>query len=106
MRITIDAAGNNAACWVAALRQESRGEEIAVFESGKLGSLLGARGLDFALRGTDVFHASPATPWAPRRAKLTATVEDLSCWLMPLHVPAQVKAARAFAEKILARALG
>lgn len=106
MRITIDAAGNNAACWVAALRQETRGEEIAIFESGKLGALLGARGLDFALRGTDVFHASPATPWAPRRAKLTATVEDLSVWLMPLHVPAQVKAARAFAEKILAHALG
>ena len=65
--------------------------------------MLGAPWLDFKLRGTDVFHASPATPWAPRSAKLTATIEDLSPWLIPNE---PVTAARHFAERILERAHG
>jgi len=107
MRITIDAGGGEVDGWVAALRHESRGEDIRLFESGKMAAILGAPGLDFALRGTDVFHASSATPSAPRRAKLTATIEDLSCWLMPeLKNAAQAKAAQNFAERILQRAHG
>ncbi len=107
MRITIDAAGSDVTQWVGALQREARGEHIRVFESGKLVGLLGATGLDFALRGTDVFHASTATPCTPRRAKLTATVDDLSCWLMPgLYSEAQVKVSQLFAERILDRAAG
>ena len=68
MRITIDAAGHDVAPWVAALRAQAHGEEIQVFESGKLATLLGAQWLDFKLRGTDVFHASPATR-VPREAR-------------------------------------
>ena len=112
MRITIDAAANGATAWdavswIAALRGEARGEDIQIFESGKMTGILGAPGLDFALRGTDIFHASPATPRAPRRMKLTATIEDLSCWLMPgLLTASQVKAAQHFAETILQNAHG
>jgi len=43
----------------------------------------------------------------PRRAKLTATVHDFTCWLLPeTHPPANVAADRAFAERILKRADG
>ncbi len=103
MRITIDAAGSDAAPWVGALRTQAHGEEIHTFESGKLATLLGAPWLDSRLRGTDVFHASPSTPCAPRRAKLTATIEDLSSWRIPNE---QTKAAQQFAERILGRAHG
>lgn len=107
MRITIDAAGSDVTQWVGALRREARGEDIRVFESGRLLGLLGAAGLDFALRGADVFHASAATPCAPRRVKLTATVDDLSCWLMPgLFTEAQGKTSQLFAERILDHAAG
>jgi len=100
MRITIDAAGSDAAPWVAALRAQAHGEEIHVFESGRLALVLGALWLDFKLRGTDVFHASAITPCAPRSAKLTATIEDLSPWLMPKPAAA----VQHFAETILERA--
>lgn len=103
MRITIDAAGSDVARWVAALRAQAHGEDIQVFESGRLATALGAPWLDFQLRGTDVFHASAATPCAPRSTKLTATIEDLSSWLMPGQ---QTKAAQHFAERILMPAAG
>jgi len=95
MRITIEAAGSDTAAWIAALRAQAHGEEIQVFEFGKLAAVLGAQWLDFKLRGTDVFHASPATPRAPRNAKLTATIDDLN-----------TKTAHRFAEKILQHAHG
>jgi len=103
MRITIDAAASDVAPWVAALRAQAQGEEIHVFESGKVAAVLGGPWLDFKLRGTDVFHASPATPCAPRSAKLTVTIEDLSPWLLPSE---HTKAAQHFAERILERAHG
>ncbi len=95
MRITIDGAGSDIAPWVAALRAQAHGDEIQVFESGKLATVLGASLLDFKLRGTDLFHASPTTPCAPRSAKLTATIQDL-----------HGKTAHRFADKILERAHG
>ncbi len=95
MRITIDASGSDIAPWVAALRSQAQGEEIQIFESGTLTSVLGTAWLDFKLRGTDVFHASAATRRSPRNTKLTATIEDLN-----------TKAAQRFAEKILEPARG
>jgi glycosyltransferase involved in cell wall biosynthesis len=63
--------------------------------------------LDVMLAGSDVFHASNQVRRAPRGVKLTATVHDLTCWLMPeLHTEANVRADRTFAEKILRRADG
>ena len=63
--------------------------------------------LDWLIRGADIFHATNLLRRAPRRAKLTATIHDLTCWLMPeVHTPANVKADREFAENILRRAHG
>ncbi len=54
----------------------------------------------------DVFHTCKLLN-PPRRAKLTATLHDLTCWLLPeTHSPANVAADRNFAERILKRADG
>jgi glycosyltransferase involved in cell wall biosynthesis len=63
--------------------------------------------LDWLLRGADVFHATNLMRRRPRHAKLTSTIHDLTCWLMPeVHTPGNVKADREFAEAILQRADG
>ncbi len=63
--------------------------------------------LDWMIRGADIFHGTNLLRKAPRRAKLTATIHDLTCWLMPeVHTPENVKADREFAESILKRAHG
>jgi glycosyltransferase involved in cell wall biosynthesis len=106
MRVAIESSATTAA-WIAALHRQARGEEIREFKSGALARIFGALRLDSALAGADVLHASPATPCAPRKAKLTATVDDLSCWLMPkLNFPAETKAAHDFAKSILSNADG
>lgn len=57
--------------------------------------------------GTDVFHASNQVHNPPRQSKLTATVHDLTCWLMPeLHTEANVRADASFAERVFRRADG
>jgi alpha-1,3-rhamnosyl/mannosyltransferase len=102
MRVAIDGSGRDVAQWVAALRHESREEEFNIFRSGRMAKIFGSPWLDFTLRGTDVLHASPGTPCVPQRAKLTATVDDLSFWLMPrLNTAGQIKAAQQFADRIL-----
>lgn len=61
--------------------------------------------LDLLHRRCDVFHASNQTRIAPRRMKLTSTIHDLTCFLMPeLHTRGNVGADRDFAKGILARA--
>jgi glycosyltransferase involved in cell wall biosynthesis len=63
--------------------------------------------LDWLIRGADVFHAANLLRRPPTRARLTATIHDLTCWLMPeFHTPGNVKADREFAEHILRRADG
>jgi alpha-1,3-rhamnosyl/mannosyltransferase len=52
----------------------------------------------------NVFHSCKLMN-PPRRAKLTATIHDLTCWLLPeTHSPANVAADKRFAERILQRA--
>lgn len=64
-----------------------------------------ARYAGWAPPAADLFHASNLVPRAPRRSVLTASVYDLTCWLMPeLHTRANTAADRAFAERILVRA--
>ena len=54
----------------------------------------------------DVFHTCKLLN-PPRRAKLTATVHDLTCWILPeTHSPANVAAENRFAERIVKRADG
>jgi len=54
---------------------------------------------------TDVFHASNQVHAAPSRARLTATVHDVTSHLMPeLHTRGNVESDRRFLEGILSRA--
>jgi alpha-1,3-rhamnosyl/mannosyltransferase len=53
--------------------------------------------LDWLTHGADVFHASVLTRHAPKRQRLTATIYDLTCILMPeLHPKANLEAERNF----------
>jgi alpha-1,3-rhamnosyl/mannosyltransferase len=62
--------------------------------------------LDWITRGADIFHCSGLTRHPPRRPRLTATIHDMTCWLMPeLHAAANLRADRNF-ERILRRADG
>jgi len=68
----------------------------------------GAPLLDWVSRNADIFHVSNQLRRnIPKRRKITATVHDLTCWLMPeLHTPANVRADRFFAENTLMKADG
>jgi glycosyltransferase involved in cell wall biosynthesis len=60
--------------------------------------------IDLLTRGADIFHSSALTRRPPRRPRLTATIHDMTCFLMPeLHPAANLRADRGFAE-ILRRA--
>lgn len=70
-------------------------------------NVLGPPVLDLLLRGTDVFHAGNLVRQAPRKTRLTATIHDLTSWIMPeVHTPATLRADRTFEERILKRAHG
>jgi alpha-1,3-rhamnosyl/mannosyltransferase len=59
-----------------------------------------------ARRG-DIFHATNQIRQPVRGVRLTATIHDMTCWLMPqVHTRANVKADRSFAANILRRADG
>jgi len=116
--------------WVRELRRLARGDEIRAFpylnDFGRLDheastltkwqtlprlALLyaarGSRVLDWTLGGSDVFHASNQVRRAPRGVKLTATIHDLTCWLLPqFHTEGNLRADRTFADQILKRADG
>jgi alpha-1,3-rhamnosyl/mannosyltransferase len=60
---------------------------------------LGAPLLDWLTRGADVFHASVLVRHPPSRARLTATVHDLTGFLMPeLHPRSNLVAEESFAK--------
>jgi glycosyltransferase involved in cell wall biosynthesis len=59
--------------------------------------------LDWVSGGADIFHASSLVRHPPRRPRLSATIYDMTCWLMPeLHPSANLRADQSFAH--LARA--
>jgi len=63
--------------------------------------------LDWLGPRADVFHASHQLMNPPRRGRLTATLYDLTCWLVPeTHHPRNVRASRLFAERVMPRAAG
>jgi len=63
--------------------------------------------LDCLCAGVDIFHASNQVRRPPARVRLTATIHDLTCWLMPeLHTAANVRADNTFAERVLRHANG
>ena len=55
--------------------------------------------LEWLTARADVFHASTLIAHPPRRPRLTATIHDMTTWLMPdLHPAANRRAERTFAE--------
>jgi glycosyltransferase involved in cell wall biosynthesis len=69
-----------------------------------LANYSGAPVLDWLTSGADIFHATSLVRHPPTRTRLTATIHDLTCWLMPeLHPAANLRADRSFAA-ILKRA--
>lgn len=118
--------------WIRHLRRHANGHEIRAFPFlddlgpldheastlsrwqtvARLGllhfvNIRGNPAIDYCLRGSDIFHGSNQVRNPPRGAKLTATVHDLTCWLMPqFHTEANVRADRGFAENVLRRADG
>jgi alpha-1,3-rhamnosyl/mannosyltransferase len=63
--------------------------------------------LDGFARRFDVCHLSNQIRRRPRKARVTATIHDMTCWLMPeLHTAANVRADRAFSEQVLRHADG
>jgi len=64
------------------------------------------RAMDLMAPTADIFHSTKLL-YPPRRARLTATLHDLTCWLMPeFHQPANVAAEKRFAEQVWKRAAG
>jgi glycosyltransferase involved in cell wall biosynthesis len=60
--------------------------------------------MDLLSGGADIFHASALSRRPPRRPRLTATIHDMTCFLMPeLHSASNLRADRSFAE-VLRRA--
>ena len=56
---------------------------------------------DWSARGADVFHACTLRRRPPRRTRVTVTIHDMTCWLMPeLHPSANLRAERGFAEVV------
>jgi glycosyltransferase involved in cell wall biosynthesis len=63
--------------------------------------------IDLLCRGYDVFHSSNQVRVPPRNPRLTATLHDMTCWLMPeLHTAANVRADSSFCRNILRQAAG
>lgn len=116
--------------WILHLRREAGEETVETFPSlpglgaldhersvaGRLPTLAGLTRLHLANylhlpvldpvgRGLDVFHASQLLRRPPRTCRITATLYDLTCWLMPeVHTRGNVSAARGFAAQVVPRA--
>ena len=63
--------------------------------------------LNWLTPASDIFHASHQVLHPPRKARLTSTIHDMTCWLMPeVHAPANVKASGRIAAAVLRPASG
>jgi glycosyltransferase involved in cell wall biosynthesis len=63
--------------------------------------------LNWLTPASDIFHASHHALHPPRKARLTSTIYDMTCWLMPeLHVPANVKISGRIAAAVFRPASG
>jgi alpha-1,3-rhamnosyl/mannosyltransferase len=66
---------------------------------------LGSFALDAILGDTDVFHAGNLVRQAPGHARLTATIHDLTAWIMPQHHTTGISQGDVvFADRVLKRA--
>jgi glycosyltransferase involved in cell wall biosynthesis len=63
--------------------------------------------IPWTLPGIDIFHAAHQCQNPPRRCRLTTTIHDMTCWLMPeLHSQPNVRVTRWFGERVMKRADG
>jgi len=63
--------------------------------------------LNWLTPASDIFHASHHALHPPRKARLTSTIYDMTCWLMPqVHAPANVKASGRIAASVFRPASG
>lgn len=63
--------------------------------------------LNWLTPASDIFHASHHVQHPPRKARLTSTIYDMTCWLMPeMHAPANVKASGRIAAAVFRPASG
>ena len=59
----------------------------------------------YATRKVDVFHVSNQIRKMPERARVTATLHDMTCWIMPeFHTPANIRADRQFSALLMTKA--
>jgi alpha-1,3-rhamnosyl/mannosyltransferase len=116
--------------WIGHLRRLLGDEQVSLFpfldrlaDLDHEGSIadppgtLGRQALLFALNlwpnhvadlmgSADVFHATKLL-YPPRQPRLTATLHDMTCWLLPeFHQPSNVAAEKRFAECVWKRAAG
>jgi glycosyltransferase involved in cell wall biosynthesis len=117
--------------WIQHLLEQAGNEEILTFPRlGKLGALDHERSmlspartyphlalvwlanavpgvslLSWGTLGADILHVSTLIHNPPRNSRLTATIHDLTCRLMPeLHTPANRSADESFTKNVLRRA--
>ena len=70
-------------------------------------NLVSGAPLNWLARRADVFHATNQIRTAVSGVALTATLHDMTCWVMPeFHTPDNVRADKSFAERTLKRADG
>jgi glycosyltransferase involved in cell wall biosynthesis len=117
--------------WIEALRSEAGAGGVETFplrnlsgaldhERSQAGPAATAAGLgllhflnysrlpaDWFIPAADVFHASHQLRNPPRKARLTTTIHDMTCWLMPeLHPAGNVEGDKRFAGEVMRRAGG
>src|SRR5262245_59552905 len=67
----------------------------------ELANIPGSPLLEMQLGSADLLHCSQHLVRLPKRRNTTATIFDLSCWILPeVHTPANVAATRRYGEKI------
>src|SRR6266481_5010193 len=82
----------------------------ATFE--RLGLLFAAKVLPYPILnwltpGSGIFHASHLVTRPPSKSRLTSTIYDMTCWLMPeVHTSAMVKASERIATRLFRPAAG
>ena len=63
--------------------------------------------LNWLTPNSDIFHASHQVLHPPRKTRMTSTIYDVTCWLMPeVHAAVNVKAANRIADQVFRPASG
>ena len=80
--------------------RRAAGSSLSAFFGLNLVRFINIRGnpaLDFVLSGVDLLHCSQHIARRPARVTTTATIFDLSCWIVPeTHTSANVAATRRY----------